>query len=358
MNSLKPEALVEEFNRKARAKLASNHKDKRLSIVGQDVSEGNKFLSRLAAENLELKKSAIEILQINLGKLCNLTCHHCHVEAGPNRKEIITKESIAQLVKLAAKLSVHTVDLTGGAPEMCPGFKDYVREFRKLNCKVIVRSNLTILVEKGYEDFIDFFKGEKVSVVASLPCYTVDNVDAQRGEGVFDDSIKALQELNKAGYGVSGTGLTLDLVYNPGGPSLPGSQEKLERDYKRVLEEKFSVVFNKLICITNLPIGRFYTDLKKEGKAESYDELLRDNFNRQTVQNLMCKNTLNISYDGWVYDCDFNQMLELPMRYHGKPVHICDDEAVVNLLGSDIATGDHCFGCTAGAGSSCGGQLG
>lgn len=350
-------AAHEQFDRRERAKLASNHKDKRLSIVGQDTKEENRFSQRLTTEGLELKKSNIEILQINLGKLCNLTCHHCHVEAGPNRTEIITKQSVEQLLKLAKELSVQTVDLTGGAPEMCPGFKDYVREFRKLGCKVIVRSNLTILVAKDYEDFISFFKEQGVYVVASLPCYTVDNVDAQRGDGVFDDSIKALQELNKAGYGVPGTGLYLDLVYNPGGASLPGSQEKLEKDYKRVLQDKFEIVFNKLICITNLPIGRFYSDLKKEGKAESYDKLLRDNFNRQTVPSLMCKNTLNISYDGWVYDCDFNQMLELPMRHEGKPVHICEEEAVFNLVGSDIATGEHCFGCTAGAGSSCGGQL-
>lgn len=348
----------QEFDRQKRAKAASNFKDKKLAIVGQDTQANNLFLDRLASESLELKKSQIEILQINLGKLCNLTCHHCHVEAGPNRTEIISQESIEQLLKIAKELGVQTVDLTGGAPEMCPGFKDYVREFRKLGCKVIVRSNLTILVVEGYEDYIDFFKEQGVYVVASLPCYTVDNVDAQRGDGVFDDSIKALQELNNAGYGIEGSGLYIDLVYNPGGASLPGSQEILERDYKKVLKEKFDIDFNSLICITNLPIGRFYSDLKKEGKAEAYDELLRANFNKETVPSLMCKNTLNISYDGWVYDCDFNQMLEMPIRHEGKPVHICDEEAVFNLVGTDIATDDHCFGCTAGSGSSCGGQLG
>jgi len=351
------ETTAPAFNRKTRSKTASNHVHKRLAIVGDVSLEVNEFDRYVAGAGLELRKSPIEILQINLGKMCNLTCHHCHVEAGPNRTEKMDSDTIEMLAAAAQRLGTHTVDLTGGAPEMCPGFKDYVRRFSALGCAVIVRSNLTILLEPGYEDFIDFFAEHQVHVIASLPCYTEDNVDQQRGDGVFDGSIEALQRLNKAGYGGEGSGLLLDLVYNPLGANLPGSQEELEQAYKKHLFEHFEIKFNMLYAITNLPIGRFYSDLKKEGKADDYDQLLKDNFNSATVPRLMCKNTLNISYDGWVYDCDFNQMLELPMNHGGKPLHVCDLERVEDLAGVPIVTGNHCFGCTAGAGSSCGGEL-
>lgn len=346
-----------QFNRPARAKKGANHAKKRLVVVGGVSEEKNLFNVRLQEDSLTLVRDSIENLQVNLGKMCNLKCDHCHVEAGPDRTEMVTPELMEQLFLIAEEFSVKTVDLTGGAPEMCTGFKDYVRRFRKIGCEVMVRSNLTILVQEGYEDYVDFFKEMQVHVVASMPCYSAENVDAQRGDGVFDDSIEALQKLNKAGFGVEGSPLLIDLVYNPGGASLPGSQVELEQIYKKVLKEKFDISFNQLFCITNLPIGRFYSDLKKEGKADEYDKLLRDNFNCATVQHLMCRNTLNISYDGWVYDCDFNQMIELPAVAAGKPLHVNDMEHIRKLVGKAVATGNHCFGCTAGAGSSCGGEL-
>ena len=348
---------VEYFDRPARAKRAANHAHKRLAIVEGGEVPVNEFDIRLGESSAELRKAPIEILQINLGKMCNLTCHHCHVEAGPDRTEIMTTETMEALFDTAKRLRIRTVDLTGGAPEMCPGFKDYVRAFRTIGCEVIVRSNLTILLEPGFEDFVEFFREQSVHVVASLPCYTEDNVDAQRGDGVFDGSIAALKKLNGAGFGIEGSGLHLDLVYNPGGPALPGPQAGLEKAYKDHLAEHFGISFNKLYTITNLPIGRFYSDLKKEGRAKEYDKLLRDNFNLQTVPLLMCRNTLNISWDGWIYDCDFNQMLELPMFNNGKPLHVRDLADIDDFDGLPIATANHCFGCTAGAGSSCGGEL-
>ncbi len=346
-----------EFKRTHRLKTGANHSQKKLAILGTGIREENLFDSTLQKHRLLLKKTKIDTLQINVGKMCNLTCQHCHVEAGPNRTEIMTDETYQKLFALAERLEIKTVDLTGGAPEMNPQFKKFVRGFRGLGCEVIVRSNLTILLEPGYEDFVDFFVEQGVHVVASLPCYTEDNVDAQRGDGVFDASIKALQTLNEKGYGAEGSGLVLDLVYNPGGPSLPGAQQGLEKAYKEHLREHFDIRFNSLFTITNLPIGRFYSDLKKQGVADDYDKLLRDNFNPSTVPHLMCANTLNISWDGWVYDCDFNQMLELPMYKGGKAQHVCDLLESENVEGQLVATGNHCFGCTAGAGSSCGGEL-
>ena len=349
------------FERAKRAKTGANHSKKRLVVLGENSSaansEVNHFDRAVAASGQHLCKSQVEILQVNLGKMCNLTCDHCHVEAGPDRSEIMTASTIDYLVQIVPLLNIKTVDLTGGAPEMAPGFKEYVRRFRKQGCDIIVRSNLTILLEPGYEDFIDFFQEEKVRVVASLPCYSEENVDRQRGDGVFQGSIEVLQQLNRVGYGLEGSGLVLDLVYNPGDAVLPGPQAALEQAYKERLRLDFGIEFSSLYVITNLPIGRFYTDLKKRGLADHYDKLLRDNFNEITVPHLMCANTMNISWDGWVYDCDFNQMLELPSVVDGRPLHVCDLEKVAKLPGTVIATGNHCFGCTAGAGSSCGGEL-
>ena len=348
-----------DFDRPGRLKRAANHSSKRLRVLSESDGEGeeNRFDRALAQSGCTLAKSRIEILQINVGKLCNLKCHHCHVEAGPDRTEIIEESLRDELLRVADRFSIKTVDLTGGAPEMCPDFKGFVRAFRDLGCEVIVRSNLSILVAEGYEDFVDFFAEQRVRVVASLPCYTEDNVDKQRGDGVFRDSISALKLLNAAGYGVEGSNLSLDLVYNPLGPALPGPQDALERDYKQHLQQNFGIAFNALYAITNLPIGRFYSDLKKRGTAEDYDQLLQSNYNSATVEHLMCRNTLNVSWDGWVYDCDFNQMLELPATLDGRPLHICDFDKLDQLEGAQIVTGNHCFGCTAGAGSSCGGEL-
>jgi radical SAM/Cys-rich protein len=347
----------DDFDRSARAKRAANHAQKRLLVVGDTHVPENRFRSVLKSHGVELRKSKIDTLQVNVGKMCNLTCHHCHVEAGPDRTEMITPELVGALVSAAKSLGVNTVDMTGGAPEMCSGFKQYVQQFRSIGCKVMVRSNLTILVADGYEDFVDFFREQEIHVVASLPCYSQENVDKQRGDGVFNDSIKALKKLNSVGYGKAGSGLLLDLVYNPGGANLPGPQDALQEAYKDQLGRDFGIEFNTLYCITNLPIGRFYSDLKKAGKAEAYDDLLQSSFNLDTVEHLMCRNTLNVSWDGWVYDCDFNQMLELPAKSANKPVHICDTEAIAAISNAFVATGNHCFGCTAGAGSSCTGEL-
>jgi radical SAM/Cys-rich protein len=345
------------FNRLERAKSGANHEAKRLVLNGESHRQANEFDRYLADNSLTLKKSKIDILQINVGKLCNLTCEHCHVEAGPNRTEIMTDETLDVLLNAANGLGVKIVDLTGGAPEMCPGFREYVKGFRGLGCEVIVRSNLTILMEVGYEDMADFFAEQKVRVIASLPCYSEENVDKQRGDGVFKASIEALKKLNAVGYGSDNSGLVLDLVFNPGGPSLPAPQAKLQAAYKEKLDKDFGIKFNSLFAITNLPIGRFYSDLKKQGKAEAYDQLLRDNFNSGTVPQLMCVNTLNVSWDGWLYDCDFNQMLEMPLVMGGKPMHISDYANLLEVENLGIATGNHCFGCTAGAGSSCTGEL-
>lgn len=348
---------VPEFVRMERAKRAANHSEKRLVVLGQGGGEKNLFLETLKANSCSLEKSQIEILQINLGKLCNLTCAHCHVEAGPNRTEHLNDELIDVLLQYAEQARIHTVDLTGGAPEMCNGFTRCVSAFRALGCEVIVRSNLTILLEPGFESMADFFAEHQVRVVASLPCYSEKNVDAQRGDGVFTASIAALLRLNALGYGQPETGLKLDLVYNPGGASLPGSQQALQAAYKEKLFADFGVRFNALYAITNIPIGRFYSDLKAAGKAESYDELLRNAFNSATVPQLMCRNTLNVSWDGWIYDCDFNQMIELPMQIGTRPLHVCDLLERRQFEGLPIQTGNHCFACTAGAGSSCGGEL-
>ena len=344
------------FDRAQRAKRAANHAEKRLVVLQQE-EHPDLFAYRLAEQGTVLTKTGIEVLQINLGKMCNLTCAHCHVEAGPDRTEHISTEHLEQLRQTVKKFNILTVDLTGGAPEMCPGFRQAVESFRELGCEVIVRSNLTILVEPGYEDMVEFFTKHKLRVVASLPCYSKENVDAQRGDGVFMASIEALQLLNKAGYGKEGTGLSLDLVYNPGGASLPGPEKALETAYKQRLKEDFDVYFNSLFAITNIPIGRFYSDLKKQGRAQEYDTLLRDAFNPATVPHLMCRNTLNVSWDGWIYDCDFNQMIELPTVVDGRGIHVSDLDSIDDFDGIAIQTGNHCFGCTAGSGSSCGGEL-
>lgn len=345
------------FNRMLRAKSGSNHQSKRLVVLNDPFQPEDGFREVLNSHELTLEKTAIESLQINLGKMCNLTCEHCHVEAGPNRKEIISEDLLEPLVEAATLLDVKLVDLTGGAPELCPSFKKFVLAFRALGLEVLVRSNLVILLESGFEDYIEFFAEHGVHVVASLPCYLEENVDAQRGEGTYQGSIEALRRLNKVGYGKAGSGLFVDLVFNPTGASLPASQKMLEDAYKKELRERFGIEFNSLITITNLPIGRFYTDLKKQGKAESYDHVLLDNFNPDTVEKLMCRSTLNVSWDGWLYDCDFNQMLELPLEKKGRFLHISDLESLRSLKGNSITTGKHCFGCTAGAGSSCRGEL-
>lgn len=296
-----------------------------------------------------------EILQVNLGYLCNQVCNHCHVNAGPNRKELMTKATLESCLKALDVGSFHTVDLTGGAPEIHPEFRWFVTELSKRKLKVIVRSNLTILTfHKTYLDLPDFFAENGVEVIASMPCYTLENVDKQRGEGVFDASIAGLKKLNEVGYGRADSDLQLHLVYNPGGPFLPGSQEGLERDYKKMLSANFGIVFNNLYTITNMPISRFLSDLKQQGKLADYMHLLVDNFNLGAVENLMCRNTISVRWDGTLYDCDFNQMLDVPVQGKVRTIEHYNEAA---LLDRNVVLHNHCYGCTAGAGSSCQGAL-
>ncbi len=303
-----------------------------------------------------LKPSTLEIMQINVGKMCNQVCDHCHVDAGPDRKEIMTKEVMLECLKaLDSTPSIQTIDLTGGAPEMNPNFKWFVTELSKRGKEVIVRSNLTILLaNKSYQDYPQFFADNKVHVIASMPCYTEENTDKQRGEGVFGKSITAIQILNKLGYGKSNPDLQLDFVFNPGGASLPGNQMDLEKDYKRILFDKYEIEFNQLYTITNMPISRFLDYLVAIGKGEYYMELLVNSFNPDAVKNVMCKNTISISWDGLLYDCDFNQMLEMPVTTTGKTIQEFNS---TDLAKRNIVVNQHCYGCTAGAGSSCQGAL-
>lgn len=301
---------------------------------------------------------AIDIFQVNVGYLCNMTCEHCHVDAGPTRTEIMTKTTMQQCLKAIQASRATTVDITGGAPEMNPNFKWFVTEIRKINATIdiIVRSNLTILVSnKEYQTYPDFFKEQRVTVIASLPCYTEANTDKQRGDKAFVRSIEALQKLNALGYGQAGSGLQLHLVYNPGGASLPGNQQGLETDYKRVLLEQYNIVFNHLYTITNLPISRFLDFLLEERKFDDYMQLLLESFNPSAATGVMCRNTLSVSWDGYLYDCDFNQMLHLTVE-PTAPQHIQNFD-VEALLQRSIVIGQHCYGCTAGAGSSCQGTV-
>ncbi len=313
------------------------------------------FAKKLAEHNIDLKRSSLDTLQINLGKLCNQACHHCHVEAGPLRKEIMSETTIDRLIWLMQQTpGLKTIDLTGGAPEMNPHFKKLVKAARALNLEVIDRCNLTIFFENGFDDIPLFLKENKVHVVASLPCYTKDNVDKQRGRGVFDKSIEGLKQLNDLGFGIEGTGLKLDLVYNPGGAFLPGNQQKLESDYRRELKQYCNLEFNHLFTITNMPIKRFLDDLNRQGKLTEYMTLLVDNFNLSAVDSVMCKSLLSIGWDGEIYDCDFNQMLEMKVK-SGQTIWEID--SLHEFKNASIALADHCYGCTAGAGSSCGGAL-
>jgi radical SAM/Cys-rich protein len=316
----------------------------------------NRFSDRLAVEGLPLRRGRPEILQVNTGKLCNLTCIHCHVNAGPKRKEIMTRETIDRIVDWLAKTDIPTVDLTGGAPEMIPDFRYFIERVKKLQAPrhVIDRCNLTILLQDGYEGLAEFLAGRKVEIIASMPCYSAENVNAQRGDGVFEGSIAALQLLNSLGYGIDPE-LPLHLVYNPVGAFLPPMQAELETDYKRELQTHFGIAFNKLYTLTNLPIGRFAAYLRRNNKLDEYMQLLIDAFNPATVEGLMCRNTISVGWRGEVYDCDFNQ--QLGMQWHnGQPVFLWDVDPDW-LEDREIMTGDHCFGCTAGAGSSCGGAI-
>jgi radical SAM/Cys-rich protein len=318
----------------------------------------NRFTLKLADHSASLRRGRSEILQVNVGKLCNLTCVHCHVNAGPKRKEIMTHETIERIVYWLAKTQISTVDLTGGAPEMIPDFRFFIDQVKRLQPPrhIIDRCNLTILLESGYEDLGEFFARNRVEIVASMPCYSAENVNAQRGEGVFDESIAALHLLNSLGYGLDRE-LPLHLVYNPVGAFLPPSQDELEADYKRELKKHFGIVFNNLYALTNLPIGRFASYLRRSGTLQDYMQLLIHAFNPATISGLMCRNTISVGWRGEVYDCDFNQQLGMQWSDNSGSKLFLWDIDPNSLEERVIMTGDHCFGCTAGAGSSCGGAI-
>ena len=307
-----------------------------------------------------IKRVELETLQVNLGYLCNQQCLHCHVDAGPRRKEIMTSETIDDVLDFLDKKAIKTLDLTGGAPEMNPDFFRLVEAAREMGVHVIDRCNLTVLTEEGHEETAAFLADNKVEVVASMPCYLEENVDAQRGKGVFTRSIEGLRLLNDVGYGQESDGnddaLELNLVYNPQGISLPPAQTELEPAYKKELIQRFGIVFNNLYTITNMPIKRFGSTLISKGQFEDYMNLLKDSYSRDNLSSVMCRTTLSVDWQGYVYDCDFNQMLGLTAGLSSGKAHL-NDLLQSEFSGKDIAIMDHCYGCTAGQGSSCGGAL-
>jgi len=313
------------------------------------------FHAVLERHGLGLHRQSPKILQLNTGRLCNLTCIHCHVSAGPSRKEIITRETIDRVLDWLRDTDIDCVDLTGGTPEMVPDFRYLVESLCAMGKRVMVRCNLTILNEPGYEWVADFHAANGVEIVASMPCYCPDNVNAQRGEGVFDSSIAALQTLNQLGYG-NDPEFQLNLVYNPNGAKLPPPQAELEADYKRELKEHFDIVFNQLYAITNMPVARFTSYLKRNGHYADYLQLLRESFNPSAVEGLMCRDTISVDWLGNVFDCDFNQQMGMHVGDSHQPLALWDLD-LGDWLRRPIRTGEHCFGCTAGQGSSCGGAV-
>jgi radical SAM/Cys-rich protein len=304
-----------------------------------------------------LRRKALDTLQVNLGYKCNQACFHCHVNASPDRKEMMSLETINEVIAFMRASNVKVLDMTGGAPEMNEHFRHLVRAARAQNVRVIDRCNLTILGEPGFEDLAAFLAEQQVEVSASLPCYSQENVDKQRGEGVFEKSIEGLKKLNALGYGMPGSPLILNLVFNPQGPKLPPPQEQLEADYHRLLKENFGIVFNHLFTITNMPIQRFGSTLISKGQFEGYMDLLVASFQSHNLDSVMCRSLLSVDYLGFVYDCDFNQMLGLPLQHAGRLKTHLRDLMTTDLLGNAIVVKDHCYGCTAGQGSSCGGAL-
>lgn len=316
-----------------------------------------------ATEFPQLRRLQLTTLQVNLGYRCNQTCLHCHVNAGPNRTEMMDSETMALIPSVLTARKITTLDLTGGAPELHEGFQQLVRKARALGVKVIDRCNLTILFEPAQEGLAEFLTQQRVEIVASLPCYSLANVDKQRGEGVFDKSIAALQKLNALGYGKEGSGLMLNLVYNPQGAVLPPDQVKLETDYKRELFDHFGIVFNRLFAIANMPIQRFGSTLISKGKFNDYMRLLKENFAAANLASVMCRNLVSVDWQGYLYDCDFNQQLGLDLPHASAMAQLREGRPHLRSLlredveGRAIRVADHCYGCTAGQGSSCGGAL-
>lgn len=305
-----------------------------------------------------INRNALEILQVNLGYLCNLSCTHCHVNAGPKRTELMDKEIVDLVLDFIHREKIHTLDLTGGAPEMNPHFKYIVRHAREMDVTVIDRCNLVILEEPDYEDMAEFLAANRVVITASLPCYLEDNVDKQRGKGTFNASLSALKKLNSLGYGQTDSELQLNLVFNPPGASLPPEQKALEKAYKEHLQTHYDIVFNKLFALTNLPVQRFGSMLISKGLFNGYLQLLKDNYRQENLSGVMCRNSLSVDWQGFVFDCDFNQMLQLPLGTNPlSKTHLRELISSSSLTGSAITVRQHCYGCTAGQGSSCGGAL-
>lgn len=303
-----------------------------------------------------IKRGTLDTLQVNLGYLCNQSCLHCHVNAGPKRKEIMLRQTIEDVIRFLQDNEIKKLDLTGGAPELNSHFRYLVKAATDMGVHVIDRCNLTVLHEPGHEDTADFLAQHKVEVVASLPCYLEENVDGQRGDGVFQTSIAAIKLLNISGYGIEGSGLELNLMYNPLGPHLPPAQCQLEQDYKRELKTRYGIVFNNLYTLTNMPIKRFGSTLISKGEFDNYMRLLKNAYQTSNLETVMCRSLISVDWQGYVYDCDFNQMLNLPLTQDGKKAHL-NDLSARNLDKKNIVIADHCYGCTAGQGSSCGGAL-
>ncbi len=304
-----------------------------------------------------IRRGRLDTLQVNVGYRCNQTCVHCHVDAGPYRSEEMSGEIADLVLAFLERRRIPTLDITGGAPELNPHFRRLVTAARAMAVRVMDRCNLTVLSEPGQEDLAEFLAGEKVEIVASMPCYLEDNVDRQRGKGVFESSIRALRRLNTLGYGREGSGLILNLVYNPQGSALPPPQDTLEADYKRVLGERYGIVFDRLYTLANMPIKRFGSMLLVKGEFENYLGVLRRAHVDANLDHVMCRNLISVDWRGQVYDCDFNQMLDLPLGHGGRErVHLSDLLAA-DFEGNPIHVGGHCYGCTAGQGSSCGGAL-
>jgi radical SAM/Cys-rich protein len=333
-------------------------RSKVLPVVNAETSAARApvgFDARVAAAGLELHAGAVETLQVNVGKLCNQACKHCHVDASPKRTEIMSEETAGQIIEAVRRHRFKTVDITGGAPELNPSFRRLVAESRAAGAHVIVRHNLTVMFESGQEDLPEFFRAHGVEVVSSLPYFLEQQTDAQRGQGVFAKSLEALRRLNEVGYGIEGSGLTLNLVYNPVGAFLPPAQGAIEADFKRELRARYGVSFNSLYTITNMPIKRFLDYLRRTGNEERYMRKLVEAFNPQAVAGLMCRTLISVDWTGRLYDCDFNQMLDLGVAAR-LPQTIADFDPR-EFAGREIVTAAHCFGCTAGAGSSCGGSV-
>jgi radical SAM/Cys-rich protein len=315
------------------------------------------FAEKLQRAGRSLSRRPVDTLQVNLGRYCNLACIHCHVESGPSRTEMMSRETVDAVLRFLAATNIPTLDITGGAPELHRDFDYLVESARGLGRHVMDRCNLTVIFEPGKDYLPEFFKRHQVELICSLPCYSQENVDKQRGKGTFDLSIQALRRLNELGYGQADSNLVLNLVYNPVGPHLPPPQAILEQDYKRILGEQFGIVFHQLYCLTNMPITRYATHLKLRGEYDDYTEMLERSFNTATLDQVMCRNLISIGWDGSIYDCDFNQMLDLRFRDRaGKALNIAS-LALDQILDRPIMIGDHCYACTAGCGSSCGGAL-